>query len=117
MAINGQIRDEKLQHDINKEATIISALSSDKKHKYEYLTGKKLNKKYLYKSLNYNFTTKDSRSIHFIKFKGPFSYFKKIRDGDISLEMAEEDQEKFKREFGQIKSGNPKHKARCSYIQ
>ena len=47
MAINGQIRDEKLQHDINKEAIIISALSSDKKHKYEYLTGKKLNKKYL----------------------------------------------------------------------
>ena len=25
--------------------------------------------------------------------------------------MAEEDQEKFKREFGQIKSGNPKHKS------
>ena len=28
----------------------------------------------------------------------------------MSLEMAEEDQEKFKREFSQIKSGNPKHK-------
>ena len=25
--------------------------------------------------------------------------------------MAEKDQEKFKREFGQIKSGNPKHKS------
>ena len=25
--------------------------------------------------------------------------------------MAEEDQEKFRREFGQIKSGNPKHKS------
>ena len=24
--------------------------------------------------------------------------------------MAEEDQEKFKREFGRIKAGNPKHK-------
>ena len=34
-----------------------------------------------------------------------------MRDGDISLEMAEEDQEKFKREFSQIKSGNPKHKS------
>ena len=40
MTINSQIRDEKLQYDINKEATIISVLSSDKKHKYEYLTGK-----------------------------------------------------------------------------
>ena len=33
------------------------------------------------------------------------------RDGDISLEMIEEDQEKFKKEFSQIKSGNPKHKS------
>ena len=33
------------------------------------------------------------------------------RDGDISLEMTEEDQEKFKKEFSQIKSGNPKHKS------
>ena len=33
------------------------------------------------------------------------------RDGDISPEMIEEDQEKFKREFSQIKSGNPKHKS------
>ena len=36
---------------------------------------------------------------------------KKIRDGDISLEMAEEDQEKFKIGFSQIKSGNPKQKS------
>ena len=33
------IRDEKLQYDINREAAKISALSSDKIHKYEYLTG------------------------------------------------------------------------------
>ena len=39
MAINDQIRDEKLQHDINREAAKISALSSGKIHKYEYLTG------------------------------------------------------------------------------
>ena len=44
-----------------------------------------------YKNLNYNFTTKAGGSINFMKFKGPFSLFKKIRDGDISLEMAEED--------------------------
>ena len=35
----------------------------------------------------------------FIKSKGSFSLFQKIKDGDISLKMAEEDQEKFKREF------------------
>ena len=39
MTINDQIKDEKLQYDINREAAKISALSSGKIHKYEYLTG------------------------------------------------------------------------------
>ena len=39
MTINHQISDEKLQYDINREAAEISALSSGKIHKYEYLTG------------------------------------------------------------------------------
>ena len=39
MTINDQIRDENLQYDINREAAKISALSSGKIHKYEYLTG------------------------------------------------------------------------------
>ena len=40
MTIDDRIRDEKLQYDINREATKISALLSDKIHKYQYLTGK-----------------------------------------------------------------------------
>ena len=39
MTINNQIKDEKLQYDINRETAKISALSSGKLHKYEYLTG------------------------------------------------------------------------------
>ena len=39
MTISDQIKDEKLQYDINREAAKISALSSAKLHKYEYLTG------------------------------------------------------------------------------
>ena len=39
MTINDQIRDGKQQYDINREAAKISALSSCKIHKYEYLTG------------------------------------------------------------------------------
>ena len=39
MTINDQIRYEKLQYHINREAAKISALSSGKIHKYEYLTG------------------------------------------------------------------------------
>ena len=38
MTINDQIRDEKLQYDINREADEIPTLSSAKIHKYEYLT-------------------------------------------------------------------------------
>ena len=39
MTINDQIRDEKIQDDINREAAKISALSPGKIHKFEYLTG------------------------------------------------------------------------------
>ena len=39
MTINDQVRDEKLQYDINREAAKISCKSSGKFHKYEYLTG------------------------------------------------------------------------------
>ena len=42
MTIEDQIRDEKLQYDINREAAKISALSSGKIGKYEYLTGEEL---------------------------------------------------------------------------
>ena len=38
MTISDQIIDEELQYDMNREAAEISALSSGKTHKYEYLT-------------------------------------------------------------------------------
>ena len=37
MTIEDRIKDEKLQYDINREAAKISALSSGKLDKYEYL--------------------------------------------------------------------------------
>ena len=42
MTIENQIRDEKLQYDINREAAKISALPSGKIDKYEYLTGEEI---------------------------------------------------------------------------
>ena len=42
MTIEDQIQDEKLQYDINREATKISALSPGKVDKYEYLTGEEI---------------------------------------------------------------------------
>ena len=42
MTIEDKIKDEKLQYDINREAAKISALSSGKIDKYEYLTGEEI---------------------------------------------------------------------------
>ena len=42
MTIEDQTKDEKLQYDINGEAAKISALSSGKIDKYEYLTGEEI---------------------------------------------------------------------------
>ena len=42
MTIEDQIKDEKLQYDINREAAKISALSSGKLDKYEYLSGEEI---------------------------------------------------------------------------
>ena len=42
MLIDDNIRDEKLQYDINRKATKISALLSGKIDEYEYLTGKEI---------------------------------------------------------------------------
>ena len=42
MTIEDQVKDEKLQYDINREAAKISALSSGKIDKYEYLTGEEI---------------------------------------------------------------------------
>ena len=42
MTIEDQISDEKLQYNTNREAVKISALSSGKIDKYEYLTGEEI---------------------------------------------------------------------------
>ena len=42
MTIDDKTKDEKLQYDINREAAKISALSSGKIDKYEYLTGEEI---------------------------------------------------------------------------
>ena len=42
MIIDDQIRDEKLQYNINREAARILVLSCNKVDKYEYLTGEEI---------------------------------------------------------------------------
>ena len=42
MTIDDKIRDEKVKYNINREAAKISALSSGKTDKYEFLTGEEI---------------------------------------------------------------------------
>ena len=59
MIIDDQIRDEKLQYDINREAAKISALSSGKINNYEYLTGQEIllsNQKQLIEQVKFSYS-------------------------------------------------------------
>ena len=62
-----------------------------------------------YNKIIYHFKTPGITPINFIKFKGPISIFKEIRDGDKTLQEIEEDQKNFKSSLGEITSGNPQH--------
>ena len=59
MTIEDQIKDEKLQYDINREAAKISALSSGKFDKYEYLTGEEIlpsNQQQIFQQAKFNYS-------------------------------------------------------------
>ena len=59
MNIEDQIRDEKLQYDINREAAKISALSSGKIDNYEYLNGEDIlpsNKKQIIEQAKFTYS-------------------------------------------------------------
>ena len=59
MTIEDQIKDEKLQYDINREAAKISTLSPGKLDKYEYLTGEEIlpsNQQQLIQQAKFNYS-------------------------------------------------------------
>ena len=59
MTIEDQIKDEKLQYDINREAAKISALSSGKIDKYEYFTGEEIlpsNQQQIIQQVKFNYS-------------------------------------------------------------
>ena len=192
MTIEDQIRDEKLQYDINRGAAKISALSSGKIDKYEYLTGEEIlpsnqqqiieQAKFCYSPLGkafekqtkaiedqgekqikaiqdkkaiksiekftynigdsplalkekeiYNRLTEehfdktnnldksvdtnklickckgDTASEHFSGFDNALNLIEKIRNGEISLNEAKDEQEKLKSKNGEIKKVRKKH--------
>ena len=59
MTIEDQIKDEKPQYDINREAAKISASSSGKIDRYEYLTGEEIlpsNQKQIIKQAKFTYS-------------------------------------------------------------
>ena len=55
MTIDDKIKDEKLQYNISREAAKISALSSGKIDKYEYLTSEEILAQFTYSPLGKTF--------------------------------------------------------------
>ena len=76
MTIEDQIKDEKLQYDINREAAKISALSSGKLDKYEYLTGEEIlpsNQQQIIQQAKFNYSPLGKvieKQIKTIKYQG-----------------------------------------------
>ena len=85
---DGKIRDEKLQYDINREAAKISALSSGKIDKYEYLTGEEIvsfnqrqileEGKFAYSSLGESFENQAEKQVDTMKSLIPSNKLKQI---------------------------------------
>ena len=86
------------------------------KETYSRLSGERLNEiqeisnKIDFKNLTYYFKTSGISPINFTKFKGPFSFFKEIRDDDKILKEKEE-QIKFKSKLKEIAKGKSKDKS------
>ena len=138
MTIDDQIRDEKLQLDINREGWKISPLSSNKVSKYEYLTGEEI----LPSNINHAYDDEDSPLIskqkeifnklvdekldeitkldekvnlddliyrykgktpdeNFDTYDNALNLIDKIKNGQIKLAEAKNDQIKFKSNLGE----------------
>ena len=88
MTIDDQIEDEKLQYDINREAAKISALSSGKIDKYEYLTGEEIlpsNQKQIIEQGNFTYSSLSKafeKQIKATQNQGEIKAIKKYADHD-----------------------------------
>ena len=197
MTIEDQIRDEKLQNNINREAAKISALASGKIDKYEHLTGEEIlpsnqqqtieQPKFTYSPLGkafeeqikaikeqgekqvkaiqdkefnksmkkleygsdddpmllkqkeiYSELTEEKKDeiekldktvnriellykyrsntsdVDFSEYYGAIDLINKIKNGDVSLKKAVNDQYELKSKLGEIKKGNPKRKSKTN---
>ena len=71
---------------------------------------RKISKGIDFNNLTYHFQSSNIAPINFTKFRGPLHIFEEIKNGNISLQKAEKEQNNFKLNLGETTSGNPKHK-------
>ena len=69
-------------------------------------------KKNNFNNLTYYFTSPNLAPISFISFRSPLNIYNKIKNGNVPIKKAEEDQNKFKSSLSEIKIGNPKYKSK-----
>ena len=93
MTIEDQIKDEKLQYDINREAAKISALSSRKLDKYEYLTSEVI------------LPSNQQQIIEQV-------FLKEIKEGRISIREAKNIQKEFNKQLNFMRRGNKNQEQR-----
>ena len=62
----------------------------------------------LSKQIGFNNLIDHYKSITFLSFKGPLKNFKNIKEGNLTLEKAEEEQKEFNLEFSKILKGSKK---------
>ena len=71
----------------------------------------KVSREIAYNKLIYYFKTPGISLINFIKFRDPLHIYNEKKNGDKTIQAAEEEKIEFKTEIGEITSGNPKHKS------
>ena len=69
-------------------------------------------KKINFNNLTYYFTSPNLAPISFIGFRSPSNIYNKIKNGNVPIKKAEEDQNKFKSSLSEIKIGNLKYKSK-----
>ena len=69
-----------------------------------------MSKKINHSNLVYDFKG-STPLINFMKFEGPMYTYNQLKNGDKTLQQLEEEQEHFKKDLNEIKSGNPRHKS------
>ena len=89
----------------DKKKFLLNCKKKDAKRKNKIYN---MSKKIDFNNLPYKNKNKNLVPINFIRFIGPLNIYKNVRNGNISIEKAIEDQKQFKSNLSLITSGDPK---------